>query len=178
MKIKIEDNFSLHPVSLQSAQVIFDSINSSRSHLRKWLPFVDSTKSISDTRSFIKSVLNSPCLKQDEIFEIWYENSFSGLIGFKEIDRANRKLEIGYWLDKNMTGKGIMIRSIQKILEYAFAELKMNRIMIKVATGNSRSLAIPKKLNFRFEGIEYDGEYLNGKYHNLEIYSLLKKDWN
>lgn len=178
MKIKVGDNIILQSVSLKSAPAIFNSINSSRSHLREWLPFVDSTKSILDTRNFVKSVLSNRCLKRDEIFEIWYESKFSGLIGYKEIDKVNSKLEMGYWLDKSMTGKGIMIRSVRKMIDQAFVELGMNRIMIKVARENTRSLAIPKKLGFRYEGIEYDGEYLNGKFHNLEVYSLLKKDWN
>ena len=177
MMIKVDDNFEIRPVSLASAKVIFESIQSSKAYLKEWLPFVDSTKSVDDTKKFIKSVFNSNCTKQDEIFEIWYDKTFAGLIGFKEIDKANSKLEIGYWLDKKMTGKGIMKRAVQKMIEFAFVEMKINRVMIKVASGNIRSLAIPKKLNFIFEGIERDGEYLNLKFHDLEVYSLLKKDW-
>lgn len=175
--IKVDENIEIRPVSLASAGVIFESIHSSRVHLREWLPFVDGTKSVDDTKNFIKSVLNSNCIKQDEIFEIWYNKTFAGLIGFKEIDRPNSKLEIGYWLDKKMTGKGIMIRAVKKMIEYAFVNLTMNRVMIKVASGNEKSLAIPKKLGFTFEGIERDGEYLNWRFHDLEVYSLLKKEW-
>lgn len=178
MIIKVDDNFEIRPVSLASAEVIFESIQSSKAHLKEWLPFVEGTKSIDDTKRFIKSVLKSDCLKQDVIFEIWYDKTFAGIIGFKEIDKANSKLEIGYWLDKNMTGKGIMTRAVEKMIEYAFVEMTINRVMIKVASENKRSLAIPKKLGFIFEGIEREGEYLNWKFHDLEVYSLLKKDWN
>jgi ribosomal-protein-serine acetyltransferase len=175
--IKIDEDIKILPVSLASAKVIFESIHSSSAHLREWLPFVDGTKSVDDTKNFIKSVLNSNCPKRDEIFEIWFENDFAGLIGFKEIDKVNSKLEIGYWLDKKMTGKGIMIRSVKRMIEYSFVELTMNRVMIKVASGNTKSIAIAKKLGFTFEGIEREGEYLNWKFHDLEVYSLLKKDW-
>lgn len=174
--IKVDDEINLRIISLASAATIYDSISSSRSHLRKWLPFVDATKSVIDTRDFIKSVLNSVNIKQDRIYEIWYLNNFAGLISYKEIDKLNNKVELGYWLDAEMTGKGIMARSVKRLVNYAFAEMKMNRIMLKIAIGNAKSKAIAQKLGFRFEGIERDGELLNGKYHDLEVYSMLKKE--
>ena len=56
MMIKVDDKFILRPVSLASAEVIFESIQSSKAYLKEWLPFVDSTKSVVDTKKFIKFV--------------------------------------------------------------------------------------------------------------------------
>ena len=50
--------------------------------------------------------------------------------------------------------------------------------MIKTAVGNTKSSAIANNLGFKFEGLERDGELLNGVYIDLEIYSFLKKDRN
>lgn len=177
-KIKVDDELVLKAISLASSRTIFDSINSSRSHLRKWLPFIDQTKSVNDTRSFIKSVLNSNCLKKDLLFEIWHQAEFAGLIALKEIDYANLKLEIGYWLDEGKTGKGIMLRSCQSLISYSFNELNMNRISIKVAIGNEKSTAIPIALDFYQEGIERKGELINNCFNDLLVFSMLKKDWN
>jgi ribosomal-protein-serine acetyltransferase len=176
-KIKADEEIVLREISLSTAQLIFDSIDRSRNHLREWLPFVDSTKSVTDTRNFIKSVLASSCPKKDMIFEIWYLKQFAGLIGFKEIDLANRKAEIGYWLDANMTGKGIMIRSCKELINYAFQELDLNRVMIKVAVGNTKSQAIPKNTGLRMEGIEREGELIYDNYLDLEVFSVLKNEW-
>ena len=176
--IRIDQNLELRPVSLASSGIVFESIHQSRVHLRRWLPFVDATKNVSDTQNFIKSVLRNPCLKQDMVFEIWHSTIFAGLISFKEIDKTNNKLELGYWLDQSMTGKGIMVRSVKKLIDHAFQKMKMNRVMIKVAVGNDKSIAIPKKLGFNFEGVEQAGEFMNGRYQDLEIYSMLTKDWN
>ncbi len=175
--INLDEDLQLTEISLASAQLIYDSIQRSRTHLKEWLPFVDSTKSVNDTRNFIKSVINSTCPKRDIIFEIRFKEYFAGLVGFKEIDHANGKTEIGYWLDKSMTGKGIMIRSCKALISYAFEELNLNRIMIKVATNNNKSKAIPLALGFLTEGIERDGEYLHNQYNDLEVYSILKNEW-
>jgi len=175
--IKVDEEIVLKPISISSALTIFNSIQSSREHLRPWLPFVDQTQSVNDTREFIRSVIYSKSSKKDVIFEIWHLDQFTGLIALKEIDYANLKTEIGYWLDKNKTGQGIMIRSCKALINYTFDELKLNRIAIKVAIGNEKSNAIPLALNFYLEGVERQGELVSGQPRDLVVFSMLKKDW-
>jgi ribosomal-protein-serine acetyltransferase len=50
----IDSDVELQLLDLYHADEIFKSIDSSREHLRKYLPWVDSTISISDTREFIQ----------------------------------------------------------------------------------------------------------------------------
>lgn len=177
MKIKPDDELELIPIRLSSAAIIFESIDNSRKHLRPWLPFVDQTKNEIDTKNFILSVLNSTSSKKDFIFEIWHAEQFVGLIALKELDKNNAKVEIGYWLDKTMTGKGIMLKSCKALIAHSFRTLNLNRIMIKVAEDNIKSIAIPEKLGFVFEGIERDGEYINNRFTNLRVYSLLNNEF-
>jgi len=175
--IKIDGEIGLRELSSSSPGRIFNAINSNRKYLRVWLPFVDATQSLQDSENYVLSVLNSKCPKKDMIFEIWYGDNFCGLVGLKEIDHYNRKTELGYWLVESMQGKGIMLRSCRALIQYAFDELKMNRIQIKCAVGNERSMQIPLRLKFEFEGIEKSGEYINGKYFDLKTYAMLKRDW-
>lgn len=174
--IRVNSKIELETLKLSMADVIFETIDRDRDFLNRWLPFVEYTQTKSDTDNFIKSVVNQPGKKRDEVYCIWYIQEFAGLIGFKETDWVNRKTEIGYWLAERMQGKGIIISSTEKLLRFAFHKLNMNRVQIKVAEGNSRSSAIPKKLGFKFEGIEREGELHQNKFFDLEIYSLLKSD--
>lgn len=175
--IKVDDEIRLKPISFDSAQIIFNSIQISRNHLQPWLPFVDQTRSVNDTQYFIKSVLNTRCMKKDMIFEIWYNQIFAGLIALKEVDHANSKTELGYWLDISKTGRGIMVRSCRAVINYAFNKLNLNRVTVKVAIGNEKSVAIPISLNFYQEGVERHGEMVNGEFRDLIVYSMLRKDW-
>ncbi|MEJ2594489.1 MAG: GNAT family protein [bacterium] len=167
----------LRPLQRTSANMIFQAIDGSRNHLGKWLPFAHHTRSVSDTKRFISMVLDSSCEKKDEIFEIWYQKNFAGLVALKEIDKVNRKSEIGYWLTEEMTGKGIMTSACRLLVDHAFQKMGLNRITIKVASKNEKSKAIPLRLGFRFEGTEKEGELLNGRFTDLEVYGLLKSEW-
>lgn len=172
----VNKNIRLETVKLSMATVIFSTIERDREYLQMWLPFIEMTQNISDTEKFIQRVVNQPAVKKDDIYSIWHNEEFAGLIGFKDTDWINRKTELGYWLAENKQGKGIATMCVNKLIRYTFQKLKMNRIQIKVAVGNAKSAAIPQHLGFVFEGIERAGELNNEKYHDLEIYSLLKTD--
>jgi ribosomal-protein-serine acetyltransferase len=166
----------LRKLRQESAAAIFDLINRNRQYMRHWLPFVDNTWKIDDTEIFVKSVVEGE-FKRDIVFEIWHYDHFAGLIALKDVDRWNKKAEIGYWLDPDLEGKGLMTRCCIALIDCAFRKMGLNRIQVRVGIGNARSSRIPEKLGFRFEGIERAGEKFSDKYIDLEVYSLLKKEW-
>lgn len=172
--IQVTENIQLMPATVKDAEDIFKGIDENRDSLRTWLPFVDHSKAVEYTRAFLESMEHTG----EQTFLIRYDNKFAGIIGLKGIDEANRKTEIGYWLIPAMEGKGIITRSCQKLIEYAFEELKLNRILIQVAVGNRKSRMVPARLGFLEEGIERDGELLVSGFTDIIRYSLLKREYD
>jgi ribosomal-protein-serine acetyltransferase len=173
--IRVSDKIRLESLKLSMAPVIFETIDRDRAYLRQWLPFVDSTSELRHTESFIHSITSTDN-KRDMIYSIWYNEEFAGLIGFKDTDSVNKKTEIGYWLAEKMQQKGIVTDCVKTLVKVAFQKLGLNRVQIKVAENNTKSEAIPQRLNFQFEGIERAGELHRNKFLDLKIYSLLKHD--
>ncbi|MCD7711639.1 MAG: GNAT family N-acetyltransferase [Firmicutes bacterium] len=135
---------------------------------------MDATRMQADSEAFLESVGQT----DEYLFVLWFRNTFAGLIGLKNPDRINHKVEIGYWLNPVCEGNGIITLSCQKLIAYAFGELEMNRILIQVATGNQKSRRIPERLGFREEGIEREGELLVSGYTDIVRYGLLKREFN
>ncbi|MGQ7870174.1 GNAT family N-acetyltransferase [Sunxiuqinia sp. sy24] len=177
-RLIVSSKIALEPLKFSHAFQVFQAIDQNRAFLSPWLPFVQDTETQEDTEAFIQSIIAVPAKDRDEVFVIWYENRFAGLIGYKDTDRINLKTEIGYWLIENRTGKGIIVLSTQALIEFAFSHLGMNRIVIRCGVGNLKSSAVPKRLGFQLEGVERDGEKHQAKYIDLEIYSLLRKEWS
>ena len=176
-KLIIDDHQFLERLNLLHVEAIFNAIDQNRKFLRKWLPFVDFTNKIIDTERFVRSILEKSSANRDEVYVIWYNFEFAGLIGFKDIDRINDKIEIGYWLIEKLTGKGIATAATRKMVNLAFRNMEMNRVQIRCGIGNEKSSAIPRRLGFFFEGIERNGERHNHSYIDLEVFSLLKCEW-
>jgi ribosomal-protein-serine acetyltransferase len=175
--IRVNDQIELREIALSDAMDIFKTIDAQRYYLGKWLPFVETTRKVEDTEAFIRSILETPPKFREYTFVIHYNRGFAGLIGFKSTDQTNRKTEIGYWLSERYQKNGIITESLKSLMALAYNELNMNRIQIKCAVGNSPSNNIPKRLGFKFEGFERDGELLSGDvYTDIAVYSKLKND--
>jgi len=175
--IHVTEHIVLQPIDISDASDIFNTIDTQREYLGRWLPFIAFTLKIEDTRQFILSILNVSPEDRDNTFVIHYQDKFAGLIGFKSTDKQNKRTEIGYWLSEPYQKKGIMTLSVQSLIQLAFEEMDIHRIQIKCATGNIPSKSIPMRLGFKYEGTERDGELLTGnKYTDIEVYSKLKND--
>lgn len=177
MIIRIDHQIELKQLEISDSKDIFDTIDSQREYLGKWLPFVEHTKALSDTKDFVELTVDAPKERFEHTFTIRKNGVFIGLIGFKDTDRANKKSEIGYWLSQEYQKQGIITRAVAKLCDFAFNELSLNRIQIKCAVGNIPSKNIPKRLSFKFEGIERQGELLSGNiFTDIEIYSQLRNE--
>ncbi len=174
--ININHEIELRTLKKPDDVIIFNAIDSNRTFLRKWLPFVDQTKKLKHTALYVKSIVED-VEKIQEVFTIWVNDEFAGLVGIKDTDYENKKTEIGYWLIEKFTGKGIITQSVEWLISYLFNTLELNRIQIKCGVENKKSAAIPKRFNFQLEGIERAGERHSTKFIDLEVYSLLKEEW-
>jgi ribosomal-protein-serine acetyltransferase len=176
--IKVNEHIALQTITLADSTDMYNTINSQRGYLGKWLPFVAFTQQIEDTRNYIRSVLSAPESSREHVFVIRFDGEFAGLVGLKAIDQSNHKTEIGYWLSEPYQKKGIVSNSIIVLARHAYNRLKVNRIQIKCAIGNEPSKNIPQRLGFKLEGIERDGELLSGNvYADIEVYSMLKREF-
>ena len=175
--ILVSNEILLERIEVRDAPTIFYAIDQNRSHLGRWLPFVDPTKEISDSETYIRNVILHRDETFNEVYTIWFKGEFAGNIGFHNTDRVNEKTEIGYWLIARMTGNGIITRSCRVLIEFAFEQMRMNRITIRCAIGNAASEKIPTRLGFSFEGIERSGERYHNLFLDLKIFSLLKKEF-
>jgi ribosomal-protein-serine acetyltransferase len=177
MTLEVDDKIELRRLELSDSKDIFEVISSEREYLGKWLPFVEYTKKIADTEGFVSAVVNAPPDQSEFVFTIRKGSEFVGLIGFKDTDRQNKKTEIGYWLSEKHQKQGIVTKSVARLCDFAFQEQGINGIQIKCAVNNSASINIPRRLGFKLEGIERQGELLSGGiYTDLVIYSKLKSD--
>ncbi|MCC8147234.1 MAG: GNAT family N-acetyltransferase [Bacteroidales bacterium] len=174
MAKRINENIRLESLDLSHADAIFRTIDTFREEMREWLPFVDFTKEVNDSIEFIHSASESG----DLTFVVFYNDSFAGLVGIKDIDEANKKAEIGYWISPEFQNRGIATLVTKNLVNYCFRELNLNRVQLRIGTKNIPSNRVAEKLSFQLEGIQRDGELLVSGFHDLNVFSLLKREYN
>jgi ribosomal-protein-serine acetyltransferase len=171
------DGIELRQFELNDAETLFAAVNRNREHLRQWLPWVDATHSPDEVRQFLTRVIAQ---YQDGLgpnFGIWLDHAFIGSLGCHLFDRPNRSCSLGYWLAAGNQGRGVITRCCRRLLDYLFDETGLHRVEIRCGTGNARSRAIPQRLGFRHEGVLREAEWVNDRWLDLEVWSILEQDW-
>lgn len=175
---QIDETFSLRLFEVSDAPALYASINANRHHLSEWLPWVKSTISTMDSKVFIEDTRWKHERSESLVIGIWCEQAIIGCIGLNEIQLVHRKATIGYWLAADQQGKGVITRACHLLIDYAFEELRLNRVEILCAVDNHRSQAVAGRLGFRKEGVLRDYLYLHTTYTDAILYGMLRKDWN
>ncbi len=175
-KINAENGLDLVLRTADDAEAFFNLTDKNRKYLRPWLAWVDATKTSEDTKNYIKKGLENFQNKESLDLGMWYENQWVGSIGL-DLDMANRKGMIGYWISEEFAGKGLTTRAVRTMIDYGFKVLGLNRIVIRCAPDNKRSRAIPEKLGFTNEGTLRDAEWVNDHFVDHVGYSILAREW-
>lgn len=74
-------------------------------------------------------------------------------------------------------GKGIITSCVKFFIQYAFQELRLNKVCISVAEKNTKSTAVARRLGLVNEGLEREAEVLYGKYVSHIRYSILRSEY-
>ncbi|WP_159521706.1 GNAT family N-acetyltransferase [Sunxiuqinia indica] len=100
--------------------------------------------------------------------------TFIGAGGLNDLEKENRKAEIGFWLLPENWGNGIMKEVMPVICNYGFEKLGLHRIEGFVESENKNCKSGLAKLDFKHEGTMIDCELKNGRYVSIDIYALIK----
>ncbi len=83
---------------------------------------------------------------------------------------------MGYSVAERFEGQGKMRQIVSEVIDYAFIELKLHRIMANHMPSNTRSGKLLESLGFEREGLARDYLYINGRWEDHVLTSLINKN--
>ncbi|MEQ6388375.1 GNAT family protein [Bacillaceae bacterium S4-13-58] len=176
--MKIDEELSLKLPQNKDATKLFSVIDKNREYLKPWLAWLDGTTSVIDTKNFIKIGQKNYAEQRSMTTLILYRGEIIGVAGYNEIDWVNKITYLGYWLDSDFQGLGIMTKVARALTTNVFQELGLHKVEIRVAKANQKSRAIPERLGFVKEGTLRQVEWLYDHYVDHVVYGMLAEGWN
>ena len=88
---------------------------------------------------------------------------------------AELQIRIG---DTHEHSKGYGTDAIKLLIQYGFNDLNLNRIYLGVFVDNIRAIKAYEKVGFIKEGLQRMSGYINGKYKDVVMMSILKKEFS
>ncbi|WP_070963880.1 GNAT family N-acetyltransferase [Vibrio sonorensis] len=167
----------LLPPAIEHQPLLLDAIIKSQHELGKYLDWVpDNLTHEATIESTLKAIDNYQNFEKELRFSIFEKESmtFLGLIGLIIRDKTIPFFEMGYWLSTEHHGKGYVTEAVQAVEQYAFQELGAQRLEIKAAKSNLKSLAIAKRHGYQYEGTLRRARKLpSGELDDIVIYSKI-----
>jgi len=175
-KLIIDEHIELRYVTLKDTHALYTIVNENRDYFRPWFGWLDKMTDESIMTGFIRSAMKDYGNGQGPKVTIWYDKVMVGFISHQNYKAFNKSIAIGYWMDKNYTGKGIMTKACKAMIDVAF-ERDIHKVEIYCATHNMSSRKIPERLGFIEEGTIRAAELINGEYVDNVVYGILKEEW-
>jgi len=120
-----------------------------------------------EQEKWMAEYLSDPTKK---FFTILYENKPVGLLGYKEIDKQEKKAELFIMLgEESVRGKGLGRGSMEWMIDYGFNQLNLDKLELGVLRQNEPALKLYQSLGFK-EALEKSSED--------DVWIILEKDNN
>ncbi len=100
-----------------------------------------------------------------------------GTIGYMHYDPDNNSCEVGYSLAHWAWNRGYMTEALQKVIDYSFDAMDVNRIEAQHELDNPASGRVMEKCGMKREGVLRERLYNKGKYVDVALYAVLKREW-
>ncbi|MBU4683513.1 50S ribosomal protein L7/L12-serine acetyltransferase [Cedecea davisae] len=171
--IEVDAQIALHSVSDKYVEPLFALIQRNKNWLQKamnWPQFVTTTE---DTRKTVQSNLMLHHRGYAKMFMILYRDELVGVFSFNQIVPTDKTAYIGYWLSEDMQGKGIVSAALEAVIGKYSAQGTVRRFVIKCIVTNIASNSVAKRNGFTLEGCLRQAEYLNGEFHDQNIYGRI-----
>jgi RimJ/RimL family protein N-acetyltransferase len=118
-------------------------------------------------------------VKNDIFFEIWHKKDEIP-IGYARLFRIQwftRNALIFYMVDPRYRRQKIGTEVGKLLLDYAYKELNLHKITVRILAPNKASIQLAEKLGLKLEITLKKEVYFDGEHVNVLEYAIFKDDW-
>jgi [ribosomal protein S5]-alanine N-acetyltransferase len=106
-----------------------------------------------------------------------YQGSLVGQVTVGGISWGSlRSAYIGYWIDREVAGRGIMPTAVALAIDHCFTSLHLHRIEINIRPENIASLRVVEKLGLRLEGERPAYLHIDGDWRDHRTFVVFADD--
>lgn len=88
-----------------------------------------------------------------------------------------RSAYIGYWIDKDLAGRGIMPTAVAMACDYCLDVVRLHRVEINIRPENTASLRVVEKIGLRKEGERPKYLHIDGEWRDHVTYVVMSGEF-
>ena len=175
LQIDLGGGASLRAFTREDLDALYELIDLNRVRLARWFPWVDAATDASSQAPWLERCAADPISLDGN--GIWVADRLAGGCDLR-IHRQDDTGELGFWLDEEQVGRGLVTRAAQALMTRGFEAEGLHRVQMRAGVENLRSRAVARRLKIKEEGVlRGAGKVGGGLYVDLVMYGLLVDDW-
>lgn len=140
-------------------------------------PYLD-LYDMEETKDFVSNVILSSNTSKSYMILDKKSGTPIGITSLIHIDLKNRHaeciLDIG---EKRYWGKGFGSEAISLLLDYAYLEMNLHRVALRVFSFNKKAMKLYEKLGFQHEGTSRQSLFRRGIWHDIIHMGMLQSEY-
>ena len=168
---------AIRPYAMGDASLLYEAVMESRGELAPWMPWMHADYGMADARLFVESRMLAFSSGADFAFVIEDDaGALLGACGLNQIDRVNRRGNLGYWVRSSRLGRGVATAAARQVLDWAFAHTGLHRIEVLASVDNHASQRVAEKAGGTREAVLRQRLLLGDRAHDAILYAFLRSE--
>ena len=175
------DNYSIAPIQQKDAWRLCNFVVANEAHLKNDFPETLRENLTPTLAELFVAKKEKQFQKKEEYLFTLKENTNRTIIGLVYVQKLHKTLgraELAYCIGYPYTGKGIMTKTIKKIMDWVFRLEWLDRLQIIVHESNGASIRIAEKCGFEYiTMLQKEHRRSNGEVVDMLLYELYKANF-
>jgi RimJ/RimL family protein N-acetyltransferase len=171
----MSDSVHIRRYRIDDGQAIVEAVRESLAELTPWMPWAHAAYSIRESQQWLDvQIAAFELATAFEFAIVGAEGNYLGGCGLNQLDAANRRANLGYWVRSSATRRGAATAAVRLLREWAFQFTDLVRLEILVAIGNAASLRVAEKSGAVREGVLRSRLILHDVVHDAALFSFVR----
>ncbi len=105
------------------------------------------------------------------------DDTVKGVIKISSQQQKIREWEVGWAVHPDEWGKGYATEAAWHVIDWAFREFNLHRVVAFCHASNVASVRVMEKLGMRRDGLLRETRWLNGAWWDEYVYAILEREW-
>lgn len=172
--------YTLRPFRKRDTEALLEAVRLSLPELYPFLPWATHGYNRVDATRFIRDTTRA--WREQRAFDFAIRDADGhgphlGNVSVWYVSRSFRTGEIGYWINSAHANHGAATEVAARMVQVAFEELGLHRVVLRIAVGNRASERVAEKLGFTREGVLREELEVHGKWLDHTVYSMLEHEY-
>lgn len=170
-----EPEVAIRPYRIEDAPALLEAAMESVPEAYPFMPWCHPGLALEEMRTWIDAQVSAREAGTAYEFVILSPGGrFLGGCGLNQIDPANRRANLGYWVRTSERGRGVATAAVRHLVRWGFENTDLVRLEVLVSTENKGSLRVAEKSGAWREGILRKRLMLHGTAHDAVVFSFVR----